>query len=130
MNKKRIIIAATILYILFITLLSLVNLSGNIESVSVGNLDKLVHFCFYFSMNLLLILTVMICCRSSKTRRLWLITIVSIIYGIGIEIVQIHVGRDFDYMDILANSIGAIAALFFVRQTTIANFFKRYLQLF
>ncbi|MFR9534033.1 MAG: hypothetical protein SNG49_04260 [Rikenellaceae bacterium] len=87
MNKKRIIIAVTILYVLLITLLSVVNMSGNIESVTIGHLDKLVHFCFYFSMNLLLMLAVMVCDGLKKARSLWLVTFASILYGIVIEVV-------------------------------------------
>lgn len=129
MNKKRIIIVIALLYIVLITILSTINLSGKIEPVEGGQLDKVVHFCFYFLMNGLLILVTMIYRRSKKIGLLLLATLTSILYSIGIEVVQIFVGRHFDLLDIAANSIGAIAALLATQLTAVKRYISRKLEI-
>lgn len=67
--------------------------------------DKVVHFLMYFIFSLLF-------CWAIKTEsnylRLLLIIPVTIGWGIFMEIMQLemHLGRSFDFFDILANSIG------------------------
>ncbi len=129
MNKKRIIIAIAIIDILLITLLSTLNLSVTVEPQGIGHLDKVVHFCFYFSMNLLLMAATMVCCRPTGSRWMLLTTLAAITYGAGIEVVQIYVGRDFDLLDILANSAGAFTALFIAQNGVINSYIRRFLSI-
>ncbi|MFI3332710.1 MAG: VanZ family protein [Rikenellaceae bacterium] len=99
------------LYILLITLLSLINISQKENSIDITYLDKIIHFCFYFGLNTLLLLLREVIGRNRRLLGAVAITFVTILYGAGIEAVQHFVGRDFDIFDIAANSVGAIVAL-------------------
>lgn len=67
--------------------------------------DKVVHFMMYFILSLLLSWAVK---TEQKYMRLFLIIPVTIGWGIFMEIMQyeMHLGRSFDFYDILANSTG------------------------
>ncbi len=67
--------------------------------------DKVVHFMMYFILSLLLSWAVK---AEQKYMRLFLIIPVTIGWGIFMEIMQyeMHLGRSFDFYDILANSTG------------------------
>lgn len=122
---KNIIIIATILYVLFITYLSAVNISDKNVAITIPYIELVAHFCFYFVMNILLILISIVCRRAINLRWMLLATVLSIIYSIGIEIVQIYVGRGFEFVDIFANSIGAISAFILLRQRAVYRFVIR-----
>lgn len=111
MNKKKIIVVTTVLCVLTITILSLIKLSQPETNMNFTFLDKIVHFVFYFILNALVLLSAAAYNRANKLSSRSLITLASIAYGIGIEIIQLYVGREFSLLDILANSLGAIAAL-------------------
>ncbi len=55
MRSKKIISALTILYVLMVTILSLIKLADKPESLSITYFDKIVHFGFYFIMNSMLL---------------------------------------------------------------------------
>lgn len=115
MKRKRVLLALTIFYILLITILSLVNISPKDDSVNVAHLDKVVHFCFYLGLNVLLLLSREVFARVVRFVDGVIITLLTILYSVGIEVAQYFVGRDFDLLDIVANSMGAIAALLLFR---------------
>lgn len=126
--KKRIIVAFTVLYVVLITVLSLVKLSDKPQDLNILHLDKLVHFCFYFMLNFLL-LTVVVIKHPRRHRNLLLaVTFVSILYSIAIEFVQIFFGRECSIWDVFANSMGAFLALLIFRSRScfqhIEHFFK------
>ncbi len=129
MSKKSAIITTAICYTLFITILSTVDLSDGVEHVEVPHVDKAVHFCFYFIMSILLAMVVLACRRSNDIKRMLLATSTAIGYSIGIEIVQIYIGRSFDLLDILANSMGAIGGLLIIRQSTINSYIRQWLHI-
>ena len=55
MRKRNILLLALIVWVVFITTLSLVSLNG-LPKISPKNGDKYVHFLFYFILTILLIL--------------------------------------------------------------------------
>lgn len=120
------VIILTVSYIILVTLLSTVNMSGKIEPPKIAHFDKFVHFCFYLGMNFLF-LVVFALRKIENINRILYCTLLSIAYSILIEIVQNYVGRDFDLLDIAANSTGAVVAVFFFRLPLIKNILKSFL---
>ena len=108
---KSAIIVATICYVVFVTVLSLVKLSDDTLKVSIANVDKVVHFCFYFGMNFLLLLLVHLYAIRIKNWQIIGVTFATVAYGFVVEIIQHYVGREFDAGDIIANAVGSIFSL-------------------
>lgn len=108
--NPTIITILTAAYVVLLTVLCLVRISASTPDLSIFGFDKLVHFCFYFGLNVLLVS--LLAGYKKKIRSLWIVptTIIAILYGITIEYIQEYVGRDFDVYDIVANSIGAVSA--------------------
>ncbi len=108
----------------FITLLSLFSFpetgKSSIFHLKIPNIDKVVHFMFYF------VATILGCffvrekfgktCKFSKA--LYLIGTGAIIYGIIIEVLQSNftVNRHGDIIDVIANSAGVLVAVFIAKQ--------------
>lgn len=107
-------------WMVFITLFSLLSFSGvQTSHYNIPHLDKAVHFTFYFVMVLLAFLA-----KSNRVwkgfeslKLLWAIVLFAIGYGIIIEIIQdvATVAREGDPWDALANSLGAISGILFIR---------------
>ncbi|MCV9928534.1 VanZ family protein [Flavobacterium sp. LS1R49] len=88
--------------------------SSNIPAVNIPNIDKLVHFCFYFGFTLLWFLFLKKQFKSKNNYKPLLVSFVfSVFFGITIEILQSEytLTRSADMMDFLANSIGATSAI-------------------
>lgn len=81
-----------------------------ISHYSFGNADKLVHFVLFF------IFTVLLYFTRNKITRIYLIG-VPVFTGILIEILQhlTGLGRTFEWMDILADTLGILLAYLFLR---------------
>lgn len=109
MHKKNFLLLALVLWIVFITTLSLVSLNG-LPKISPKNGDKYVHFTFYFILTFLLILNFV------YTRGIKYSLVISfmsaVFYGIIIEILQgiLTENRKPEFADVLFNSIGSLAA--------------------
>lgn len=117
-NRKRIKIAAislTVLYLATITLLSLMKIESDINELELPNIDKIIHFCFYFGLNFLLLITIFIHFGRINKKHFLIATCCSIFYSALIELTQTVVGRHCDMLDFVANSLGAICAIFVVR---------------
>lgn len=104
----------------FITLFSLLSFPGvQTSSFTIPHMDKAVHFTFYFVMVLLAFFakTDWIWKGFESLKLLWAIVLFAIGYGIIIEIIQdlSTVDRQGDPWDALANSIGAISGILFIR---------------
>ncbi len=127
-TRKRVITWLTALYIVLLTTLCLVKISAPTPDLRVVGFDKLVHFCFYLGLNTLLITTVIAYKGMVKTKHIAIATIVSILYGIVIELIQQQVGRDFDLYDIVANSFGAIVSALLLCCPKIKDSLISYLQ--
>lgn len=82
------------------------------------DLDKLVHAGMFFVLALLLALAF----RNAGRPKRWLLAaaLIAIAYGIGTEIMQglEAMGRRTDPMDMLANSVGAVAATWYAARRT------------
>jgi VanZ family protein len=88
--------------------------SSNIPTVTIPNIDKLVHFCFHFGFTLLWFLFFKKQFNSIDNYKPLLVSFVfSIFFGLTIEILQSKytLTRSADMMDFLANSIGATFAI-------------------
>ncbi len=129
MTKKRLITWLTVAYTALLTTLCLVQLSVPSPDVPVIGFDKIVHFCFYAGFNTLLIATIIAHKGTIKTKHIVATTLLSIAYGVAIEFIQQHVGRDFDLYDIAANSLGAITAAVVIATTKLKELIKSYLDI-
>ncbi len=127
MTKKRLIATTATIYIILITLLSLLKLSLPEANSKIFGFDKIVHFCFYFGFNALIIITLIAYKVKSVKKWLILTTLIAILYGVAIEFIQKYVGRDFDIYDIVANSIGAISAAITISQPQINKILNKYI---
>jgi len=112
-NSKYLFIA--LLWTVVITVLSLISL-GNIEqtldSIHISNKDKYVHFTFYFVFVVLWYIQLK---NKTKWNTKIVVLITAIVYGIAMEICQGFTDtRTPDFMDVLANSMGAFFGLVFI----------------
>ena len=108
-------------WLVFITFSSLFSFEGNmsVQSLNIPHADKVVHFIFYF---VLVILGVKAIPEFFTTklvlRKVLLYTLFfAIAYGILIEFLQYGFteNRHGDILDVLANSVGALAGMFTVK---------------
>ena len=106
--ERKYYIILTALWVVFITILSLVSFNNN-TLTSVKNSDKVVHFFFYFVLTLLLLKSF-----NDKSKYKYLIIIIlTTSYGIVIEILQneFTLTRKADFYDVIANITGIISAV-------------------
>src|SRR5690625_7326350 len=82
-----------------------------ISKLKFKNEDKVIHFTLFFIFTFLFILSNFI--RNKK-----LVLIISILLGISIEILQyiMDLGRSFELLDIVANTMGALTAYYILRK--------------
>jgi VanZ family protein len=103
-----------------ISYLSLASMSGTTTGVNIPNLDKLVHFTFYFVATILggLFLKEISVKKVAFSKATFIMMFVAIFYGMVIEILQYSftADRHGDVLDFLANSIGAISGYFAKKQ--------------
>ena len=96
----------------FILWLSLKN-GNSLPTINIPNIDKAVHFTFYFILALLMFYgwTKQNIFSSLHKQKLIKIFLLAFSYGFTMEIMQevFTVSRHFDTLDIAANSMGAIA---------------------
>ncbi len=113
---------------LLIAVLCLEN-SKKLPSIGIKSADKYVHFTFYFVFTILWFLYLIKkndYVKNTINHALIKVFIAALLYGISIEIAQslFTVSRKGDVLDVLANTTGAITAVFLLR--IYANtFFKR-----
>ncbi|MFI3297013.1 MAG: VanZ family protein [bacterium] len=128
MSRKQIITALTVIYISALTILCLVQISAPTPDLQVIGFDKVVHFCFYFGLNTLLVSTIIAKRGNAKVTHIIATTLASIAYGVAIEFIQKEVGRDFDIYDIAANAIGSITAAAILLNSKVRDLIKSHLQ--
>ncbi len=124
---KRTITAITAIYVAIFTLLCLIKVSVPTPDLEVIGFDKLIHCGIYFGFNTLLIIK----CRvygwlSGGIPTALTTSIIAILYGVVIEVIQSLVGRDFDIYDIAANTTGAILAAFIISSNWAQRVISRY----
>lgn len=91
--------------------------SGNIPKVSFPSIDKIVHFCFHFGFTIswILFFKKELKGKTADEYKAYLVSFIfSVFFGITIEILQgvFTKTRSEDVTDVLANTIGATAAVF------------------
>ncbi len=116
MVLKRTILFLTVVYLVLVTILSLVPLS-DIDSSKIPYFDKLIHICFYWGLNILLLWNIASNLKSElNIRNIIYATLISVAYSVVIEFLQPLTDRNCDLEDIVANSVGAItgATMFYI----------------
>ena len=101
----------TILYSIALTVVCLIDLNGVIEvKFSFG--DKIFHSLSYFVLTVLWYYTFYYNLKFNKGKALIYAVVISIIFGIVIEVLQgtVTTYRSSDIIDVFANSFGAILA--------------------
>ncbi|WP_235817978.1 VanZ family protein [Formosa haliotis] len=121
MLNKRLLIPAAIFYTLVLSTVSLINL-GNLTAGTPKNSDKAFHFLAYCLLALVWYVVFKIGFKWPKTKSLVTSGIVSICFGILIECLQggFTQSRQFDVLDIVANSTGVFLMLIilaFIKKT-------------
>ncbi len=120
MPKRNLFGIAFVSWMVFITVLSLVSFDDDTSlDLDIPYFDKIVHFTFYFIAGALGSLFLHALQRGAKAdrRRLLKFLLGLIGYGILIEVLQDSVTtyRSAELLDILANSVGAIIGILFIR---------------
>ncbi|WP_372973470.1 VanZ family protein [Muriicola sp.] len=120
MPKRNLFGIAFVSWMVFITVLSLVSFDDDTSlDLEIPYFDKIVHFTFYFIAGALGSLFLHSLQRGAKadSRRLLKFLLGLIGYGILIEVLQDSVTtyRSAELLDILANSVGAIIGILFIR---------------
>lgn len=115
MKVKPLLLIFALVYTGAIAYLSLINLAQTPVS-EFGMSDKLMHGGAYFGLALLWLLHALFSPDKDLIKRIVVICVLSIVFGIFIEVLQRELTdyRELDIYDILANSIGAIAACLLV----------------
>ena len=101
----------TICYSTALTIVCLINLSG-LSVVGFSNGDKLFHSLAYFILTFLWYGAFFHKFKLNKTKALIYAVLISIIFGIIIEVLQgiLTATRDSDIQDVFANTLGAVVA--------------------
>ena len=97
-------------YTALVTVTSLISIS-NVPTIKLPYKDKIIHLLFYLLMVIIWFWSI----KKKNYKNLTIIVVISIIYGIIIEVLQKELTqyRTFDKYDILANTMGAIVAYLF-----------------
>ncbi|MHA7942159.1 VanZ family protein [Formosa sp. 3Alg 14/1] len=112
MLKKRVLIPAAFLYTAVLATVSLMNL-GTITDGTPKNTDKVFHFLAYCLLSLLWYAVFKYGYKWTQAKVLILTGVVAISFGVLIEYLQgaLTETRQFDVLDIFANSVGVIVTL-------------------
>lgn len=113
MLNKSLVLALTLLYIVVLTILSFISF-GSSSMLDIDYGDKVFHFGAHTILVLLLFCSFY---KLKLLRALILAAIISIIYGIIIEVLQgsLTASRQFDVFDIIANCSGMLIAVVILR---------------
>lgn len=89
-----------------------------VKFIDFPHIDKVVHFCLYFVMGVLVVAVLSLNGTLKKSKWLLLVSIsICFIYGWIIEIFQqvLFTGRSYEVMDIVADTAGAIVGVLLYR---------------
>lgn len=109
MLKKNILLIITIGYSLALITVCLIKLN-NIPDIGVSFGDKIFHFLAYGLLTFLWFYTFIYAFRFKKKKAILSASILSVIFGIIIEVLQgsVTVSRQFDVYDVIANTMGVL----------------------
>jgi VanZ family protein len=101
---------AVLIWILFITYMCIKTIK--VHASIFKNLDKIVHFTFYFIL-IFLIFRHLIFIKKTQKKHQILMVLFAIFFGIAIEWAQYYftTTRKADFFDVIANSLGAISGM-------------------
>lgn len=121
--NQKIRVAISLIYLVIIIILSLMPADDVPQLVLFDGVDKLVHFCMYLGFTWLLCWSLY---SGNKIVIYYLVAILSIFWGILMEVFQLimHYGRSFEWLDILADSIGATVGVLVYKLMVIIRFGK------
>ena len=110
------------LWMFFIVFLSLASFS-KISQIKIENGDKYVHLFLYFVLTVLLFYSRFVSTDFSKKAKLLVSFLFAIVFGIIIEIMQkeLTANRQFEWRDIVANSMGSLIAITFLNKFSDKN---------
>lgn len=114
---KKVCLGLALSWTGIILYLCLVRLSG-LPAENIPNVDKYVHAFFYFVFSLLWFLTLHFYFKNQNRRKLLgIVFFVSLFFGIMIELFQTFftLFRNGDVADVLANTTGALLAIFVIK---------------
>ncbi|WP_353168072.1 VanZ family protein [Flavobacterium sp.] len=85
----------------------------SLPSIPIENLDKIIHFIFYFVFVFLWIMSF----KNISLRYFLIVLFIALLLGISIEFLQKNYtkNRAFDWYDIVANTLGAITGFILVK---------------
>ncbi len=93
--------------------------SGQLPSIRIKNIDKVVHFCFHFGFVWLWYFYIN-CHYKNKNiiKSMSIAVLLSVVYGVFIEFLQqqFTTTRKADILDVLANFVGAVAGVLVAKQ--------------
>ncbi len=115
--NKKLRLTITLIYLLIVAVLSLIP-SYDIPQISLfEGVDKLVHFCMYLGFAWLFC---WLFHSESKSVTYYFILLLTIGWGVLMEVLQfvMHYGRTFEWLDIAADSFGAIAGILIYKLLT------------
>lgn len=110
--RKNSYLSAALIWTCSILLLCL-EPASELPKVEINNIDKLVHFTFYFGFIILWYLYLNSNSKNTNSKMPLILFFVSIIFGIIIELLQqiVTTSRKGDILDVISNCIGAFTAL-------------------
>jgi VanZ family protein len=93
---------------------------------SIPNIDKFIHFLFYFSLSLTFITSLYKVSKLSKTDLIFITLIYTISYGILMEVLQFYISlnRSAEILDALSNTLGSIAGILFFQYLKLSRWIK------
>lgn len=113
------------IYVVVVATLSLISLPQNETVVLPAHFDKIVHFCFYFGMSILILTLFWVKYKRVRVADCIKTFLVTFIFGVLIEIIQPYLGRTFDLEDIIANCCGNILGIVSIALISLrCNFFR------
>lgn len=118
MFKKHYWLGLAITYTVFILVISLVKINSKID-VKVPQVDKLVHFGIYFVFTILWFACFYSYRKTSISKNILKAAVLALFFGVLVEMLQ-HlnpIARSGDIKDVLANSLGVMAAVLVLKKT-------------
>lgn len=93
---------------------------------SIPNIDKLIHFFFYFGLSLTFITSLYKVSKLSKTDLIFITLIYTISYGILMEVLQFYISlsRSAEILDALSNTLGSIAGILIFQYLKLTRWIK------
>lgn len=113
--KTKILLFAAVVYSISILILSLVKLQ-NVDIIKIENSDKIYHTTCYGLMTILWLAYFKLKFKTGSIKKNLILAVAIITFGIIIEFLQLKLTthRQFEWLDILANTIGVILGLVLV----------------